>query len=715
MGVCQFMLTEALGPYLAGQTHTAQHAPASSAVRSLKLYEAVQDCAVSYEKDIVVSSIQAVLQSDQLPSGVQTTYLYLRSMAPLPGICKVVMQDACEEIRKFLVYTVRSRCKAEAALAPWMVRLMDTWDHMTARFDTILEMLRPVGVSDLEFLSICTAMLQRTCRDTHNAALWDRGLYAVAEAVRHGKFDPSALARVCRLAGVLKRRTHALVEQAHAYYDARVEELLDGSFADAVPQIHAWIVNEHEWAELLGEAAVPDVVATKVVRPHQEALADALSYFFDRQDTQRIQSCYAIFDDAGILPVLYATMRRHVELRVKDMMHSTDDSVLMEKLCQQHHIWQGLWKTSLHADPMMRDAIHDGLEHGLSLRGTHMAQLLAQFADAQLRQGIDTWIDDMLLIFRCLYEKDVFEVSYRLAFARRLLQQRSHEAELVMLERLRQECGPDYTRQLETMHKDMTVSNELQNEFDSADMPFEFDVRVLSQSHWPAYEEIPVSLPPEMTSVLEQYEAFYESKYRARSLHWYHALGSVVMHADLGRAGVKELVVNTLQAVVLLAFSTRHVLSYTDLATCTGLPPAALHATLQSLTCGAPPTRVLSKSPTGHTVHEHDTFRVNEDLVPSARRICIPQGEQPTAHEQRHTSSSYVLVDRDMFLQAAVMRVLKCRSLISFSGLSEEVGEQCLGRFALDKAELKHALERLIEKDCVERVDEERHMYRYVA
>ena len=113
-------------------------------------------------------------------------------------------------------------------------------------------------------------------------------------------------------------------------------------------------------------------------------------------------------------------------------------------------------------------------------------------------------------------------------------------------------------------------------------------------------------------------------------------------------------------------------------------------------------------------MHKHDTFRVNEDLVPTARRICIPQSERPTTHTQHHAPSSYVLVDRDMFLQAAVMRVLKRRTLVSLSDLLTEVGDQCRGRFALDHAELKHALERLMEKDCVERADEERHMYRYV-
>lgn len=113
-------------------------------------------------------------------------------------------------------------------------------------------------------------------------------------------------------------------------------------------------------------------------------------------------------------------------------------------------------------------------------------------------------------------------------------------------------------------------------------------------------------------------------------------------------------------------------------------------------------------------MQEHDTFRVNEDLVHTARRICIPPTERPTTHTQQHAPSSDVLVDRDMFLQAAVMRVLKRRSLLSHSDLLKEVSDQCRGRFALDPAELKHALERLMEKDCVERAGEERHMYRYV-
>ena len=95
------MLAEALGSYVAGRTHAARHAPASCVVQSLQSYESVQDGAVSYEKDVLVSAVQAVLQRDQLPSSVQTTYLYLASMAPMPDVWKLSLIHISEPTRPY--------------------------------------------------------------------------------------------------------------------------------------------------------------------------------------------------------------------------------------------------------------------------------------------------------------------------------------------------------------------------------------------------------------------------------------------------------------------------------------------------------------------------------------------------------------------------------------------------------------------------------------
>ena len=61
------------------------------------------------------------------------------------------------------------------------------------------------------------------------------------------------------------------------------------------------------------------------------------------------------------------------------------------------------------------------------------------------------------------------------------------------------------------------------------------------------------------------------------------------------------------------------------------------------------------------------------------------------------------------------MRVLKAHKLISHADLTTAVIEQVKSRFPVETAELKRAFERLIEKDCMERVDGDRQVYRYVA
>lgn len=73
--------------------------------------------------------------------------------------------------------------------------------------------------------------------------------------------------------------------------------------------------------------------------------------------------------------------------------------------------------------------------------------------DAQLEKSLN----DALTLFRFAKDKDMFEEFYTRHFARRLLLNKSasSDAEMSMLLKLKEECGPDFTRKLETM---LTVS-----------------------------------------------------------------------------------------------------------------------------------------------------------------------------------------------------------------------------------------------------------------
>lgn len=76
-------------------------------------------------------------------------------------------------------------------------------------------------------------------------------------------------------------------------------------------------------------------------------------------------------------------------------------------------------------------------------------------------------MDKIIHIFRYLLDKDVFEGFYQNSFAKRLLENRNtnEDAERVLVLKLKEECGFQFTQRLEVMFKDIKVSDELTAEF----------------------------------------------------------------------------------------------------------------------------------------------------------------------------------------------------------------------------------------------------------
>lgn len=66
--------------------------------------------------------------------------------------------------------------------------------------------------------------------------------------------------------------------------------------------------------------------------------------------------------------------------------------------------------------------------------------------------------------FHAATDKDMFEEFYTRQFAKRLLLNKSasSDAEMSMLLKLKEECGPDFTRKLETMLKVSVIVHQFQ-------------------------------------------------------------------------------------------------------------------------------------------------------------------------------------------------------------------------------------------------------------
>lgn len=259
--------------------------------------------------------------------------------------------------------------------------------------------------------------------------------------------------------------------------------------------------------------------------------------------------------------------------------------------------------------------------------------------DSKLRAGnkeateeeLERLLDKIMVLFRFIHGKDVFEAFYKKDLAKRLLvgKSASVDAEKSMLSKLKQECGGGFTSKLEGMFKDMELSKDINVAFKqhfhaiTQNMePLDMTVNILTMGYWPTYQAMEVTLPEQMVKFLDIFKEFYLSKHSGRKLQWQPTLGHCVLRAHFDH-GQKELVVSLFQTLVLLLFNNEIEYSFNYIKAATNIEDGELRRTLQSLACGK--ARVLLKIPKGRDVEDNDKFRFNQAFINKFYRIKINQ------------------------------------------------------------------------------------------
>jgi len=242
------------------------------------------------------------------------------------------------------------------------------------------------------------------------------------------------------------------------------------------------------------------------------------------------------------------------------------------------------------------------------------------------------------------------------------------------------------------------------------DVGINYFIRVLQQGAWPLSNSgvTPIAVPIQLEKTVQMFEAFYSKQFSGRKLTWLHHLSNG--DVKLGYTA-KGYIINmsTTQMAVLLLFDQTDSLSYLELQETTKLADDQFPRYVQSLL----DAKLLTIN--SETLSPDSVVSLNLKYTNKRTKFKIAGTVQKETPQEVEATHHAVEEDRKMYLQAAIVRIMKSRKLLKHNALIQEVLSQSKARFAPSISIIKKCIEMLIDKQYIERTQNSTDEYSYVA
>lgn len=386
---------------------------------------------------------------------------------------------------------------------------------------------------------------------------------------------------------------------------------------------------------------------------------------------------------------------------------------------------------------------------------------------------IDEKLSLSIIVFKYIDDKDIFQKFYSKNMARRLIfsQLASMEAEESMINKLKQVCGYEFTAKLHRMFTDIGVSNELKESFiqelrkNNTQIGISFSIYVLQAGSWPLGQSPVTSfaLPEVFSQSVAAFEKYYYSRYTGRVLTWlYHHCTADLKLCYTARRQY-QVSMQTFHAAILMLFESTDILTHEEISKSTQLSDDQLNKHLQGLldakilliegnqddskppndstamtvqagdfgsdNAGSSQSRSDSQQQFSHLSSQQQQYslnattriKLNLDFVSKRSKFKIAviqrdnQYQQIREQNESEQTHSSIDEDRKLYIQAAIVRVMKSRKSAKHNQLIQEVIGLTKNHFTPSVPMIKKCVEILIEKQYLERKSSASDEYKYVA
>ena len=240
---------------------------------------------------------------------------------------------------------------------------------------------------------------------------------------------------------------------------------------------------------------------------------------------------------------------------------------------------------------------------------------------------------------------------------------------------------------------------------------FDVNTQVLTSGFWPSYNKDPILNLPKMLGLAKGcFENFYASRTAERRLTWIHNLSKLDISCIFENGNKIIITLNTIQGCILLLYNQALSEKFNDkkytlqeMSNAIGISIKTVTNQLRSLVKGKFKLIKEVEKDKNNAIESKYALNLNfETKLKRVRILMLPSEKAAISQEDRTENLIKVSQERRYAIEAAICRIMKNYTTLSYQELECKVIEKLKPVFTAHPKVIKQRLEDLLQRDYLE-------------